>query len=439
VNAVIRSEKERQQLAMQLQAWADEAVQLADAGHLEAALSRWQQILSFDPTHGATLTAAGKLYFRLGRLAEAKQHFHQVTVRFGHDPQHWINLALTHQALKEEAEEEAAITGALKADPHDLLALIMRAALLEKQGKRHKAAAAHAAVSVVAPPIERLHPDLHKAVLHSYQYKQKYDHDLGEFLEKELASDYAKHADAGSLDRFRDSVDMLVGRKRRFESQSMVYHYPRLTPYEFFDRKLFPWISALEAQTDVIRDEFLALQVDDAGFTPYVQHEEGVPLNQWAELNHSHKWSAFHLLKDGARVEENANRCPKTIAALSQCDMPIQAGRTPTAMFSVLKPNTRIPPHTGVSNSRLIVHLPLVVPGQCGFRVGNETREWWLGSAWVFDDTIEHEAWNNSDQPRAVLIFDTWHPDIGAAERSMVTAMSKSLQAFSKDEGGFDA
>src|SRR5260370_583499 len=79
-------------------------------------------------------------------------------------------------------------------------------------------------------------------------------------------------------------------------------------------------------------------------------------------------------------------------------------GQAPTAFFSMLQPLTRIPPHTGVTNTRLVCHVPLVIPSGCGFRVGSETRQWEPGKAWVFDDTIEHEAWNESDKPRYILI-----------------------------------
>ena len=97
--------------------------------------------------------------------------------------------------------------------------------------------------------------------------------------------------------------------------------------------------------------------------------------------------------------------------------------RTPTAFFSILKPRTHLPAHTGVSNTRTIVHLPLIVPPGCRFRVGGETREWREGECLFFDDTIEHEAWNDSDELRAVLIFDTWNPHLSPAERDMLRAL----------------
>ena len=94
--------------------------------------------------------------------------------------------------------------------------------------------------------------------------------------------------------------------------------------------------------------------------------------------------------------------------------------RSPSAFFSILKPQTHIPAHTGVTNVRSIVHLPLIVPAGCSFRVGGETREWREGQAFAFDDTIEHEAWNDSDELRAVLIFDVWNPHLSIREQELI-------------------
>ena len=92
-------------------------------------------------------------------------------------------------------------------------------------------------------------------------------------------------------------------------------------------------------------------------------------------------------------------------------------------MFSLLKPHTHIPAHVGVSNARLVVHLPLILPPDCRFRVGNEVREWRVGQALVFDDTIEHEAWNDSDALRVNLIFDIWHPALDVEECRGIAAI----------------
>jgi len=149
-------------------------------------------------------------------------------------------------------------------------------------------------------------------------------------------------------------------------------------------------------------------------------------LAQWQPLNHSNDWSALHLLKQGVAVERNAAQCPRTMEILSRLPQPRVAGASPNAMFSLLAPHTAIPPHVGVDNTRLVCHLPLVVPEGCWFRVGAETRFWREGEAFAFDDTMEHEALNPSNVLRVVLIFDAWHPGLSAVEREAVSAMIAS-------------
>ncbi len=414
-----------------------QATRAAAAGQREAAFKAWERILDVDPGHIPTLTNLGRFSLRSGDLVYAKRAFQRVVDLDGRDPQQWINLALACKGLKDEAGEETAIMGAVKVDPMDLLALLMRGTLYEQQGKKQKAAAAFGAAVTVSPPIERLHPDLQPAVQYAFNFKTSYDREFGAFLDSYLAPHLDKH-NGENLKRFRDSVDILVGRKRRFDSISMMHHYPGLAPIEFFERSDFPWLDSFEASTDSIREEFLKVLADDKGFVPYITYPDDVPLNQWAQLNNSPDWSAFHLYKNGALQKDNAAKCPVTMKLLDGAPQPVQPGRTPAAMFSLLKPKTAIPPHTGVSNVRLVTHLPLIVPPGCGFRVGNEVREWVPGKAWVFDDTIEHEAWNNSDQLRVVLIFDIWHPHLSEAERNMITAFAGAVTAFNGESGGFE-
>src|SRR5204863_641090 len=140
-------------------------------------------------------------------------------------------------------------------------------------------------------------------------------------------------------------------------------------------------------------------------------------------LNRNRAWTAIHLLQNGETITANARHCPATMALLATLDQPHIKRRGPNAMFSLLAPGTRIPPHTGVANTRLVCHLPLIVPEGCWFRVGAETRAWEVGEAFLFDDTIEHEAMNPSDKLRVVFIIDAWHPDLSPGERDAVAAV----------------
>ncbi|GAB3447096.1 aspartyl/asparaginyl beta-hydroxylase domain-containing protein [Massilia solisilvae] len=422
----------RQQTAA-LEAEVLKAVQRGDERRVA---QLWERLLEVAPDHPRALLALGQRAFRAGDLGRARQLLAHLVKVDGRDKQQWINLAVVCLAQQDEAGEEEAIRGALTVDPADLVGLILRANLYQRQGRRHEAAAAYGAVATVAPPLEHLTPELRPAVQDAMAYQEQYQRDYAAFLDDYLAPAQSE-LQGENLSRFRESLDIMTGRKRRFDSQSALFHFHGLAPITFFDRAAFPWLDAIEAQTDAIREEFLAVLAEDNGFAPYLNYNEDQPLNQWVELNKSLRWSAFHLIEAGRPNEANAARCPVTMAALAGAPQPDQPGRTPVAMFSALKPRTRIPPHCGVSNVRLVTHLPLIIPPGCGFRVGNDVREWVPGKAWVFDDTIDHEAWNDSDQLRVILMFDIWHPHLTEAERRMVSAMSRGIQAFTQTTGGF--
>jgi aspartyl/asparaginyl beta-hydroxylase (cupin superfamily) len=406
-----------------------QAARAVQAGRLDEAAGYWGRILQIAPGHPGSLLGLGQLAFTRGDMEAARVAFDRLVRTGTKDPRHWVNLGIVCRNLGDEKGEEEALQGAMRADPSDLLALLARGNLYERQGKRHQAAKAYGAAATVAPRRDLLMPELRQPVAHAELYKQEYDREFGAFLDRHLEGP-SRDLDGADLRRFRESVDIMVGRKRRYDSQSVRYHFPRLPAIEFFERELFPWMETMEGATEAIRSEFLAVQGEGKGFAPYIQYPEDEPKNQWHELDHSPRWSAFHLIEMGRRIEGNAERCPRTLGALAGVPQPVMAGRTPSAMFSVLQPKTRIPPHTGVTNVRLVAHLPLIVPPGCGFRVGNETRHWVPGRAWVFDDTIDHEAWNDSDMPRAILIFDVWHPQLTAAERAMITAMAEAMEAF---------
>ena len=419
-------------LAAQLAALEQQAVQAAQQGRQQAAVDAWARIVSLKPDHVAGLTQLGLAAYAQRDFEAAQIAFQRVCKADGQQVRQWINLALACQHKGDQAAEEAALFQALALEPYDLYALLLRGQMFERQGKNQQAASAYGAAASVAPPMDRLTPDLRPVLGHAMGYLEQHNRTLSAFLDQALQP-AAHGCDAASLERFQLSVDMLVGRKRRYDPQPMRYFMPQLPVVEFFERQQFPWLDAVEAAWEPIRDEFLGVLRADDGFSPYIQYGADQPVAQWAELNHSPRWSAFHLVKEGQPVAENAARCPVTMDTWRQTPWPDQPGRTPVMMYSLLKPQTRIPAHVGASNCRLVTHLPLIVPPGCRFRVGNQTREWVPGKAWVFDDTIEHEAWNDSDQLRVVLIFDTWHPLLNEQERRMITALNAALNAFSSN------
>jgi aspartyl/asparaginyl beta-hydroxylase (cupin superfamily)/Flp pilus assembly protein TadD len=411
-----------------------EAARALQSGREADAIRHWTRILELQPAHLPALNALAGRAFQRGDMQGARAAFRRIVDADGTVAQQWIHLAIACRNLHDDQAADEAIEGALAVDPHELVALILRANSLERKGRTHEAAAAYGAVAATAPPMAQLRPELRPAVTEALTYLERYNADKGRFLDEYL-DQYSKPFAGEDLSRFQTSVDILVGRKKRFDSQSLIYHFPKLAPIEFFDRAEFPWIERVEQATDDIRDEFLDVLRTEEGFTPYISYPPGAPVNQFAELNNSPRWNAFHLFKSGRRVDDNAVRCPRTMAVLEHVPQPDQPGRTPAAMFSLLSPRTTIPAHTGVSNTRLVCHLALIIPENCSFRVGNDTRQWVPGKVWVFDDTIEHEARNESDKLRVVLIFDVWHPHLTPPERAMITALTAAVNAFETGPG----
>lgn len=318
----------------------------------------------------------------------------------------------------------------LQRDPNHFVALLSKGALLEGLAGRRAAARFYRDILPAAPPPERTPPTLQAPIAHARRLVAENAESLAAFMRDRIAEVRARHGSA-SLDRFDEALDIYAGRCTPYVQQPLLMNVPRLAAIPFHDREHFPWLPRLEAATDMIRDELVgALEKAKDEFAPYVSYPAGAPVGQWGELNNSMNWRSLWLWKDGARQEEACAVCPGTVALLSELPMADQPGFAPTALFSALEARTRIPPHTGSTNARLLTHLPLILPGPARFRVGNVTREWRMGEAWVFDDSIDHEAWNDADELRVILIFDVWNPFLSEAERELLSAMMSARNAY---------
>ena len=326
-----------------------------------------------------------------------------------------INLATACRQAGDVEGERRALQAALDIDQLQFVPQLRMAELIERQGQlsqaaKHWGAVVQLAAQMPSPPplvVDALTRGQRFLADHGAQFAASLDREIGDLSDDE------------SSRRFRACVDHMLGRRRVYRNECAGVYYPFLPADEFFPRSLFPWFAAVEARTDAIRAEALALLSDGReAIRPYVRLDPGTPRNKWSGLDQSLEWSACFLWEYGVENEAVSARCPATIAALAEAPQNQVPGKAPSAFFSILKPGGRIPPHTGVTNTRAIVHLPLVVPPDCGFRVGGETREWREGEAFAFDDTIEHEAWNGSDQQRIVLIFDVWNPHLTLAEQA---------------------
>ena len=238
--------------------------------------------------------------------------------------------------------------------------------------------------------------------------------------------------DVSALPRLSHAIDLLTGKTQLYLQQPSMFYFPGLAQRPFFDRAMFDWVPAIEAATDAIRTELLAL-IDAASdhFGPYVTAAPNRPPPNNPLLDKP-DWGAAWLWKDGQIAEGMDMLCPAALAALEHVRQPVIPGRAPLALFSRLAPGTHIQPHHGLLNTRLICHLPLVVPDGCGLRVGPETRGWTEGELLIFDDSFEHEAWNRGTSDRTILLFEIWRPDIDADEREQLTRIFSAIDSYSE-------
>lgn len=371
-----------------------------------------------------------------GNVAEARRLLEQITRAAPDDFASWMKLAAMCRVSGDHGASLGALSGALRLSPFDFTALLMKASLLEKTGQAAAAGEAYGHALAQRPEGDNLPPPIAAALAHAErQYAAYQDRLLGTLRAAAgPASAESGEAEKARIDRFCTNV---VRRTQAYHSTPTHFHFPGLPEVEFHPREHFPWFAELEAATDAIRSEFEQLVENEAAeLVPYIQYPEDVPLKQWAALNKSRKWTAIHLLQNGRVIEANARHCPATMEVLKAIPQPVAAGCSPNAMFSLLAPRTRIPPHVGVSNTRLVCHLPLIIPENCGFRVGAETREWQPGKAWVFDDSIEHEAWNDSDKLRVIVILDVWAWALTEHERAAAAAIMAASDVNSFVEGG---
>jgi aspartate beta-hydroxylase len=389
-------------------------------GEHDTAAQLLAELVERQPAHAAALNTLGLIAIGRNECAQAIDYFERAAAAEPASAAIWFNHFQALEAAGDLESGLASLDRALTVDAYYVPALYKKAECLERLGRAAEAATIYRAVIAASPPLDSLPESARVALEHGRS--------LVEAIDGERASAIAEPFDrvraafpGADFSRAVAYAEQQTGRRKVYVQQPVGGHFPYLPALEFFPREHFPWLAELESRTEAIRRELQALlDADDQGFAPYVAYAPGDPVNQWGELNHSRRWSAWFLWKDGQRQDENCARCPAAAAAAEAVPLLDLPGKGPTVMFSLLEPRTRIPPHTGSNNVRATLHLPLIVPPGCGFRVGAETRDWRVGEAFVFDDTIEHEAWNESDQPRAVFILDLWNPLLSDAERAAV-------------------
>lgn len=341
-------------------------------------------------------------------------------------------LAIVSRILGRHEDALTAARTVVDRDPRNCEAMIIKAdAIRALQGPR-AAGKAYLAAIEAAPPKDRLSQHLAQELARARTACAEEAKTYEAFLRSHM--DGAGFDGGDGTTRVDQALDIMFGRRQVFTQQPLKFYFPELPQVQFYDPDLFPWRKTLEAATAEIQAEAHAAWIGGDGVEPYVPADTDAPRHlDTGDLIGNTRWSAFHFYKDGLPRADNQSRCPKTMAALEAVPQPSVPTMSPTALYSVLKPGAVIPPHFGMMNTRLIGHLPLITPPDCVLRVGNQTRQWREGELLVFDDSVEHEARNGSQETRIVLLFDLWRPELSQEERVFVSQVYEGMAAYSDE------
>ena len=377
------------------------------------------------------LARTGAEALRAGNAAAARENFERLASSGRANVQIWLLLAHSCALLGDHPAAERAADEVLRRDSRNLRALIMKGDARQADGDEAGAASFHNAVLKLAPQLGELPADLRTDLVRIEQAVRTFSGRSRQRLDTYLAG--AGFGPEAQSKRIRESIEILFEERQVYYQQPSAYYFPGLPQRQFYEREEFDWVPAVEAAAADMLAELNRGLADDIAFRPYLQARANRPSYDFHGMLNNPDWSTLYLWENGGPVEQNVARFPKTYAAMRHVPLPHITTRAPSILFSLLKSAARIAAHNGMINTRLICHLPLIVPPGCGFRVGNETRQWEVGKLLIFDDTIEHEAWNDSGEDRVVLIFDVWRPELSEDERRAVTAIFEAIDA---DTGG---
>jgi aspartate beta-hydroxylase len=408
---------------------------LFQQGRLDEAERVARQALQRQPRNIEAMNVLGLIALRKGQLAPAQQ---MLEASLAVAPEHALTrhyLGRVHDAAGDTNLAVAAHGDAVKLAPQMFVVRLHYAAALERTGQLEQAAIhyfratqdAHAQGRWINE--ETTAPALRPMVEHAVQIvrstRKATFANLLEPLRQQYGPDSLKRVEQCLRIYFREEAPVYPDPRQR----PTFLYFPGLPPAAYLDRSLFPWIEPLEAQTDAIREELLKLLPSDAG-RERVFTNEAIEQVNLRGVNAAPSWNGYYFYRHGIRREDNCSSCPVTARTLNLLPLSHVREHGPEVLFSVFTAGTHLLPHRGVTNTRLVGHLPLIVPPDCALNVGGEIHEWREGRAVIFDDTYEHEAWNRSQQTRVVLIFDLWNPHLTEVEQAAIAQLVPAMGDF---------
>ena len=428
-----------------VQLLADRAEAHARRGELGPAHELYQQVLGIEPSHPDALSFIATAALQTGDLHRGIQLLEQGVAAHPGNANLFKNLGIAYRAAGDAQRALTAFTRAVELKPDQVAALFNQAALLLELGRKEESLSGYIRAFEVADNIG-VFIDVAKipaGIRNLAEQGMAALRDARLQVFRAALAPLERDHGRAALERVWHCLESYLGLRPRIplpgKQRPTFMTFPGLPDRAWYERGEFPWMAELESHTGAIREELSAVLAKDEGFRPFITMPREHPgAAYWKDLNHSPNWNAFFFYRDGERFSDNHARCPVTSQALDALPLNRVADHSPEALYSILKPGAHIPPHTGVINVRLVVHLPLIVPSatECGIRVGSETRGWTEGQCIAFDDTYEHEAWNRSGKTRVVMIFDIWNPALTLPEREAMRVAIEELGRFNRSHGG---
>lgn len=408
---------------------------LLEAGRIAEAERAFERLLAQDPLSGQALGGLGAAALRSGDADRAVDLLRRAALSSPSDAAIHEELGRAHELCADFAAAADANATAVRLDPHRYTARLHLAISLERVRKpdeamiQYKRALDDAQRAGLWLDRASTPPLLRPLIEHAVAAVRRSRHAAFDRLFAPLRARYG----SDSLARVERCIRIFLNEEAPEypdpRQRPTFLLFPGLPTRAYFDRGLFPWIPALEAATSSIEAELEPLLRTGSG-RERVLADDSQEAASLQGADEPPSWTGFYFYRHGIRREDNCAACPATARAIDALPLCRIREHGPEVHFSVFTAGTHLLPHCGVTNTRVVGHLPLIIPEDCALNVGGEIHRWQRGRVVVFDDTFEHDAWNRSRTTRVILIFDTWNPYLTEVERAALTELVAEIGDF---------
>ena len=412
-----------------------QARQLLESGRVAEAERAYEAALEQNPHDVEALNVVALAALRSGRTKRALELLERAVSAAPEDPVTRHHLGRAYEVAPDAGKAVEAHAAAVRLEPAFFIARLHLGGCLERLGRREEALVQYKRAlddaqgqgrwlnEETTPPA--LRPLVTQAVVAVRNGRRQ----LFQALLTPLRERYGRE----SMDRVERCLRIYLNEEPPVypdpRQRPSFLLFPGLPTSAYIERAALPWVDQLEAQTPAILAELQQLLPSAAG-RERVFGSDALEAENLRGLEVAPSWNGYYFYRHGERREDNCRSCPDTARALDALPLARVREHGPEVLFSVFTTGTHLLPHRGVTNTRVVGHLPLLVPEDCALSVGGEIHVWRPGEVVVFDDTYEHEAWNRSPRTRVVMIFDTWNPYLTEAERAAVTDLVTAIGDF---------